>query len=72
MRSRRSTRWRAGDRLALLLARWRIGWILLGPEERRRYGLAPEREVRLATSTGIATALEEGGVRLLRVAGAGR
>ena len=61
-----------GDRLALLLARWRIGWILLGPEERRRYGLAPEREVRLATSSGITTALEEGGVRLLRVAGAGR
>lgn len=37
-----------GGELAALLARWRIGYVLVGPEERRRYRLSAQREAALA------------------------
>lgn len=59
-----------GDRLALLLNRWRVRYVLLGPEERRSYGLTPEREAEL--SAGLTTVVDQDGVLLLRVDGATR
>ena len=53
------------ERLALLLARWKVRWVLLGSEERRAYALTPAREEEIASA--LTTVVERNGVRLLRV-----
>ena len=56
-----------GSDLVALLARWRIGYVLVGPEERRRYALGEARETALAAA--LPEAFAAGDRRLFRVPG---
>lgn len=58
-----------GTGLTALLARWRIGYVLIGPEERRRYALSGDREAALAAALPEVFAADDR--RLFRVPAAG-
>lgn len=58
-----------GTDLTALLARWWIGYVLVGPEERRRYGISAEREAVLAAALPEVFAADDR--RLFRVPAAG-